>query len=136
MSADVQPVTQAASETESVPPAFEQERRVEPTVTLTDADAGRTVTLAEDAVIELRLPADRESGFSWIPKRHLLPVLSAYGIPEYQPDASAQADATTIEIWRFMAEETGTAELVFEYRKPVDDSAPPARTLVFHLEVE
>jgi len=119
-----------------VPPAFEQESRIAPTVTLTDADAERRVVLAEDEVLEVRLPADRESGYTWIPTQHLLPVFSAYGIPEYQADGSADAKQPGIEIWRFMAEETGTAELVFEYRKPLGADEPPRQTLVFQLAVE
>lgn len=126
----------ASGEKAPVPQSFEQNTRIEPTVTLTDADAERTITLAEDAVVEVRLPADRENGYTWIPRRHLLPVLSAYGVPEYELDESAQESAPAIEVWRFMAEEAGTAELVFEYRKPLGNDEPAGKTLVFHLEVE
>lgn len=125
-------------DSDAVSPAFEQRSRIAPTVTLTeaDADAGRTVTLAEDEVLEVRLPADRESGYTWIPAQHLLPVLRAYGIPEYEANESAEATAANTEIWRFIAEETGTAELVFEYRKPLGDDEPVKQTLVFRLQVE
>lgn len=125
-----------APDSDATSPAFEQGSRIAPTVTLTDADADRTITLAEDEVVEIRLPADRESGYTWIPARHLLPVFRAYGVPEYEKDESAEAAAPTIEIWRFMAEEAGTAELVFEYRKPLDGDQPAEQTLVFRLQAE
>lgn len=125
-----------AADSDAVSPAFEQRSRIAPTVTLTEVDADRTITLAEDEVVEVRLPADRESGYTWIPAQHLLPVLRAYGIPEYQVNESAEATAATTEIWRFIAEETGTAELLFEYRKPLGNDEPVKQALVFRLQVE
>jgi len=128
--------TGTTGDDDPAPPAFEQESRTAPTVILTDADAERRVVLAEDEVLEVRLPADRQSGYTWIPAQHLLPVFSAYGIPEYELDESADTNPRGIEIWRFMAEEVGAAELVFEYRKPLGADEPPRQTRVFQLAVE
>lgn len=106
-----------------------------PKVVLTDSDDGRAVRLQRDEVIEVRLPADRASGFTWIPAEHLLPVMRTDGMPRYVPVEPAAPDGPGIESWRFVALEPGHAHLVFDYVQPLGGVAP-VRTVTFHFDVE
>lgn len=106
-----------------------------PEVVLTDADDGRAVRLQRDEVVEVRLPADRASGFTWIPAEHLLPVMRTDGMPQYLPDEASAPDGPGAESWRFVALEPGHAHLVFDYVQPLGGAAP-VRTVTFHFDVE
>jgi predicted secreted protein len=86
--------------------------------------------------VEVRLPADRSRGFTWIPAGNMLPVMTTDGVPQYESADDAPEYAPGTEIWRFIAREPGHAHLVFEYRRPLEADAPPRQTLTFHFDVE
>lgn len=110
--------------------------RAAPTITLTDADADGAVRLQRGQGVEVRLPADRLSGFSWIPAQNLLPIMSTDGVPLFETDENAAPHAPGTEIWRFIGRERGHAHLVFEYRRLTEPDAPPHQTIVYHFDVE
>ena len=101
--------------------------------TLTNAEADQALRLQRGQVVELRLTADRTTGYTWIPTHNMRPLMSTDGIPQYE-DAGPGAPGT--EVWRFIALEPGHVHLVFEYRRPLEASAPPAGTLVYHFDIE
>lgn len=103
------------------------------TVTITDADDGRAVTLQRGQVVELRLRADRAAGFTWIPVQNVLPVMKTDGVPLYESEGDAAAGT---EIWRFIALEPGHAHLVFDYRRPFEPGTPPQKSITLHFDVE
>ena len=123
--AETRPAQQAAKDTPSAP-----------TLTLTEADADRAVTLQPGQVVEIRLQADRAAGFSWIPAQNALPVMSTDGMPRFEGEERAQADASGTEVWRFIGRETGHAHLVMEYRSLAEADAPPRRTIANHCDAE
>lgn len=125
------PPPAAAPETATAP-AREPAMVPVPVVVLTDADDGRAVRLQRDEVVEVRLPADRASGFTWIPAENVLPVMRTDGMPHYQ---AGTADGPGTETWRFVALEPGHAHLVFDYLQPLGGAAP-ARSVTFHFDVE
>jgi predicted secreted protein len=106
--------------------------RSAPVVTLTDADADRALSLQRGQVVEIRLPADRASGYAWIPAENMLPVMSTDGAPLFENGNGAAGT----EIWRFIGREPGHAHLVFEYRRLSDLDARAERTVVYHFDVE
>ena len=120
---------------EAAPPRAERPRAA-PTVTLTEADADRHVRLERGQVVEVRLEADRVSGYTWIPTHNVLPVMGTDGVPQYEVDEAAGADAPGTEIWRFIGREPGHVHLVFEYRQPFGGETPPEGTIVFHFDVD
>ena len=109
--------------------------RATPFVTLTGEDDGRAVRLQRGQVVEIRLPADRASSFTWIPVRNMLPTMSTDGLPVFEPETGAEG-APGIEVWRFIAREPGHADLVFEYRRLTDPGAPPSGEVAYHFDVE
>jgi predicted secreted protein len=128
-------VERPAAERPGSPPMPESER-AGPAFTLTDEEDGRGVILRRGHVVEVRLPADRASGFTWIPAGNMLPVMSTDGVPRYETSNGASDDAPGIEIWRFIGREPGHTHLVFEYRRPLEADAPPHRTVMYHFDVE
>jgi len=116
--------------------ATPESARAAPTITLTDADADGAVRLQRGQVVEVRLPADRVSGFSWIPAQNLLPIMSTDGVPLFETDADAPPTAPGTEVWRFIGRERGHAHLVFEYRRLTEPEAPPHQTIMYHFDVE
>ncbi|NGP54250.1 protease inhibitor I42 family protein [Thioalkalivibrio sp. XN8] len=122
----------AAAPAAATAPAREPAMVPVPVVVLTDADDGRAVRLQRDEVVEVRLPADRGSGFTWIPAENVLPVMRTDGMPHYE---AGPADGPGTETWRFVALEPGHAHLVFDYLQPLGGAAP-ARSVTFHFDVE
>lgn len=110
--------------------------RPAPILTLTEADGDRAVKLQRGQVVEIRLPADRAGGFSWIPARNALPVLDTNGLPQFEADASGAPNAPGTEVWQFIGREAGHAHLEFEYRKPAEPDASPRQTISYHFDVE
>lgn len=118
------------------PPLFTTKPRAAPSVILTDVDADRAVSLQQGQVIEVRLPADRASGYTWIPAQGMAPVMHPDGVPQYEPGEAARADAPGTEIWRFIAGEPGHAHAVFEYRRPLGGGEAPQQSITFHFDVQ
>lgn len=116
-------------------PLFPEKLRAAPTVILTETDADRAVNLQKGQVVEVRLSADRVSGYTWIPAQGMAPVMNPDGVPQYEKYEAAGADAPGTEIWRFIADEPGHAHLVFEYRRPLGGE-PPQQSLTFHFDVQ
>lgn len=129
------PPAPAAAPEPAPAPAAETAMVPVPVVVLTDADDGRAVRLQQDEVVEVRLPADRAGGFTWIPAENVLPVMRTDGMPQYRAADPATPDGPGIETWRFVALEPGHAHLVFDYLQPLGGAAP-ARTVTFHFDVE
>ena len=130
-----QPPAPAASNPAPAPASLPARLRAEPTVVLTPADADRAVDLEPGQVVEVRLPADRASGYSWIPAQGMAPVMSPDGAPQYEADEAADADGPGTEVWRFIAGEPGHAHVVFDYLRPLAGDAPSQRSLTFHFDV-
>jgi predicted secreted protein len=106
------------------------------TITLTEADEGRALTLQRGQVVEVRLTADRLAGFTWIPAQNALPVLATDGVPLYEKEEGAAERDPGIEVWRFIGRAPGHAHIVFEYRRPFEPDAPPQQSITFHFDVE
>lgn len=118
------------------PSPIQESDRATPVMTLTDADDGRMLSLRRGEVFEVRLPAERIAGYSWIPAENPMPVIGTDGVPLYEIDERLPDGAPGIEVWRFIGRSAGHAHLVFEYRRPWEADAPPHRTVSFHLDVE
>jgi predicted secreted protein len=116
--------------------ALPEPSRAAPVFTLTDADSDRAMGLKQGQVIEIRLPADRVSGFTWIPAHNPMPIMGTDGAPQFETDPEASPDASGTEVWRFAARAPGHAHIVFEYRRPHEPGAPPHQTVTYHFDVE
>jgi len=95
------------------------------------------VSLKTGAVLEVRLEANHTTGYSWIAAPVANPVLMMQGRAAYQENAAGgKAGVGGVEVWRFKAVKAGRQGLQFEYRRPWEKGAPPAKIVTFSVTVE
>jgi len=108
------------------------------TVIVTAKDNGRTVSLSEGQELELRLAANRSTGYSWSVEHTPEPVLTQEGDPTYTSDVTPGpgVGAPGTETWRFRAAQAGRRTLRMEYRRPWEREKPPAAVVTLRIVVE
>jgi inhibitor of cysteine peptidase len=95
------------------------------------------VSLKVGAVLEVRLEANHTTGYSWVFAPAVNPVLMRQGRTVYQEHAAGSTvGAGGVEVWRFKAMKAGRQGLQFEYRRPWEKGAPPAKIVTFSVTVE
>jgi predicted secreted protein len=108
-----------------------------PGITVVSGQTGGQVSLKVGAVLEVRLEANHTTGYSWIAAPVANPVLMRQGAAKYEEHASGgKAGLGGVEVWRFKAEKAGRQGLQFEYRRPWEKSAPPAKIVTYSVSVE
>jgi inhibitor of cysteine peptidase len=94
------------------------------------------VSLKVGAVLEVRLEANRTTGYSWVFAPAVNPILMRQGRTVYQEHAEGAAGAGGVEVWRFKAMKAGKQGLQFEYRRPWEKGSPPAKVVTFTVTVD
>lgn len=101
--------------------------------------SGRAVALAMGQRLEVRLPSNPSTGYSWSIVETPSRVLKLEGPSTYQADSRAEAvgmvGAGGTEVWTFMAEGAGTQDLRFEYRRPWESNTVPAEVSSYAVTV-
>jgi predicted secreted protein len=106
-------------------------------VTVVTEQTHGVVNLKTGAILEVRLEANHTTGYSWIAAPVSNPVLMMQGRAAYQENATAgKMGAGGVEVWRFKAVTAGRQGLQFEYRRPWEKGAPPAKVVMFNVTVE
>jgi predicted secreted protein len=105
---------------------------------LTNAADGTRIAIKRGGELKVILDANITTGFQWQSPTNPAPVMSAIGAPVYVGKA---ADPRFVggggaNIFRFRAETPGQVALQFDYRRPWESSAPPARTLRYDVVVQ
>lgn len=98
----------------------------------TEADNGRTVTLAAGTHFTVKLASNATTGYQWDLTSLNSAVLS-YVQNRYIPPTSSIPGAGGSEEWEFTARAIGTGSLRMDYLRPSDWSGTPAQT--FQLTV-
>ncbi|MBJ6748705.1 protease inhibitor I42 family protein [Geomonas anaerohicana] len=94
-------------------------------VSLTEADSGKTLRIGQDATLRVCLPGNRSTGFVWEVVNSS--ILSQQGEPDAVPNSSAIGAGATY-IYSFRAVRPGTATLKMVYRRPWEIGAAPLRS--------
>ncbi len=107
-------------------------------VKVTTADAGHTIELYQGEDLQVSLDSNRSTGFRWTFVNSSPAIVIPMGEPDYvqQMTSSGQVGAGGTEIWRLRATDIGRQSIRFEYRRPWEPSAPPARVVKFNVAVE
>jgi inhibitor of cysteine peptidase len=100
---------------------------------LQESDAGRPIEVERGRKVTIRLQSNRTSGFRWS-AASTGEALEQYGEPFYSPESSVPGGGGA-EYWSFMPQRAGKQELRFEYRRPWERDAPPARALGYTVTV-
>jgi inhibitor of cysteine peptidase len=103
------------------------------TIRVTDADNGRTLTLASGDTLVVSLASTPGTGFGWKVAHADTKVLRQTGPSELVHGRNPMPGAPATQVFRFVASGTGNTGLVLDYLRPWEHGVPPART--FHLGV-
>ncbi len=104
-------------------------------VTLTESQNGGSAELAEDQKLEIRLPVQGGTGFSWElmrPPRAPVRLLSSNAQPA-GPGNLPGGPAT--QLFVFEPTGAGSGDIELGYRRPWEKDTQPARTFVVHVVV-
>ena len=101
---------------------------------LTQADSGSTVTLHPGDTLEIVLPGNPTTGYTWEVKPGAEALLKQKGDPEFAPDSKAlgAGGRTTI---RFDVIAAGKASLVLIYHRTFEQAVPPLRNFGIRVVV-
>jgi len=97
------------------------------TVTLTEADAGKTIELQNGNLLVVVLDGNITTGFNWEMVPQTPAVLEQLGEPEATPDSSALGAGGKISL-KFQAVQTGQASLTLIYHRSFEKDVPPEKT--------
>ncbi len=101
-------------------------------VAIAESQNGTTTTIGKDQIIEIRLPAQAGTGYSWT----LAPNPTA-------PLKLARSDTTSADrpggpqtqFFLLQPTNTGAGDVVINYSRPWEKDKPAARTFVLHVVV-
>ncbi len=102
-------------------------------VVVGDGDSGKTVALAKDQELIVRLEVQLGTGYSYQVVKLAPEVLAPVGEPTIE-QGEGLPGGREFQVFRFRAVGSGTADLRLHYRRPFDPpETPPAK--VFRLKV-
>jgi inhibitor of cysteine peptidase len=104
------------------------------TLIITTKDSGHELRVSPGQVLQIRLPSNRTTGYSWSLANPSSAVLKPRGTPTYERKTST-AGAGGTELWEFVAVQGGHQTLHFEYRRQWEKSTKPAKTISFSVLV-
>lgn len=112
------------------------EGKVEPNITITKADQGKTLHLARGGSLTVRLAWSPGTGYDWVPGALDGTRLQMEGEPGSEPNKEPMPGAPEIRIFRFRALKPGTTSLEFHSRRPWEKEAAPAETFRIQLTIQ
>jgi len=95
---------------------------------------GQEISAKVGEDFEVALPETRTAGYHWVITKNGEPILELLS-EETIPKAGA-IGGSGHHIWRFRAVSTGEARLTFEYSRPWEKTAKPARTFTLKVRVD
>ena len=106
-------------------------------VQLSDEDNGSSVQLARGGKLIVALASNPTTGYSWSVGESSDAALVLQGEPQYVPAGSTTpvVGAGGTEVFTFEASDTGTANLVLEYRRPFEPGVAPQQTFSVTVEI-
>lgn len=111
-------------------PAAANPSKAKPATILTEQSRG-AVTVRAATPVEIRLPAQAGTGFSWVPK---LWAANVTALPPLR-GSGAMPGGTQIQRFRFMTKRPGTYPVSFSYEQPWRGGTKGARTKSFLIIV-
>jgi predicted secreted protein len=105
------------------------------TVTLTEADAGKTIELQNGNLLVVTLDGNITTGFNWEMVPQTPAVLKQLGEPEATPDSSALGAGGKISL-KFQAVQTGQASLTLIYHRSFEKGVSPEKTFEVTIVVK
>ncbi|MBX7215141.1 MAG: protease inhibitor I42 family protein [Thermoflexales bacterium] len=98
-----------------------------PAQTLTEQDAGKTVTVKVGDTLRVELDGNVTTGYNWIPAAQT-PALLTQREPTSVTPQSALPGAPGKIVLQFVASATGQTRLKLDYKRIWETDVPPAKT--------
>ncbi len=95
---------------------------------LEQPDNGSDIFVVQGDVLEVRLPANPSTGYTWSISANAPSVLRPAGDPKFDPPAEGRPGATGTQTFGFRVVSGGGVFLQLVYRRPFEKDASPART--------
>jgi inhibitor of cysteine peptidase len=108
------------------------------TVTITDKDADKKVELSKGDKLQVKLPANPTTGFTWVIASGESDAFKSKGKPAYEPadkDKKVAGGAGT-QTFTFDANAAGETEIVMHYKRVFEKDKEPAKTFKFKVVVK
>jgi inhibitor of cysteine peptidase len=104
-------------------------------ITLTEADAAKTIELQKGSQLVVTLDGNITTGFNWEALPQTPAVLKQLGEPETAPDSSALGAGGKISL-KFQAVQTGRAVLTLIFHRSFEKDVPPEKTFEVTIVVK
>jgi predicted secreted protein len=101
-------------------------------MTVTESQNGTTTTITKDQTLEIRLPAQAGTGYSWALANPTAPLKL---VRSDTPSAANRPGGPQTQLFVLQPTNTGTGDVVINYSRPWEKDKPPARTFVLHVVV-
>jgi inhibitor of cysteine peptidase len=109
--------------------------RSEDTVTVTDKDNGREVSLAKGATLILRLEARPGTGYAWRVAQNDPDYLKAQGESVFEQPENEKPGDIEHQVFRFTAQASGSSALKLEYARGWEKGVAPAKTYSIKVNI-
>jgi inhibitor of cysteine peptidase len=101
-------------------------------VAITESQNGATTTISKDQILEIRLPAQAGTGYSWTLAANPTAPLK---LARSDTTSADRPGAPQTQIFMLQPTNTGAGDLVINYSRPWEKDKPPARTFTLHVVV-
>ncbi len=91
-------------------------------------DDGKTLELAAGGTLTFKLASNAGTGYVWMPTGVDPAVLAQVGDRTSELESSAPG-APKVDVYRFVAQRTGSTPVEMDLQRPWTKSAPPARSI-------
>jgi inhibitor of cysteine peptidase len=106
--------------------------RGQTSMTVTESQNGTTTTVTKDQTLEIRLPAQAGTGYSWALANPTAPLKLARSDT---PSTADRPGGSQTQVFVLQPTNTGAGDVVINYSRPWEKDKPPARTFVLHVVV-
>jgi predicted secreted protein len=108
--------------------------QISPAIVVSSADNGKTLKVKTGQSISVRLPVQRGTGYSWqFPKPQALFTVKEEKDISHK---SVRPEAEEMQTFLLSVLKSGEAEVLFQYRRPWEETAAPAKTFRFKVEAK
>lgn len=108
----------------------------EDTVTVTDEDDGREVSIVKGGTLILRLEASPGTGYSWQVVENNPEYLKAQGESVFEPREGERPGDTEQQVFRFTALASGSSVLKLHYARVWEKGKAPMKTYSIKVQID
>ena len=105
------------------------------TFTVTKAQHGREIALKVGSILEIELPGQAGTGYSWLEQATGAPYLKLID-QTTRPDKQGRLGGPVIQVWRFKAEKPGTTEIKMAYYRSWEGVGTAKDHFLIKLHIE